>query len=376
MDKELFPLRIVTGKRFCNRNQERKLLAEYIAQTRPVVLISPRRYGKSSLAHKVTEELKYPLCSIDFLTAYDDVSICNGIVLSVSKLLSEIMPINMKTIQLLEKCFHGIKAAIRYKFIELKFSSPIEKTDPIRQVFELLQGLDKLAAKLNKLVVVFMDEFQLILETEKGKAIQGSIRNVAQTTKNIAFLFSGSSRHMLSKAFDDPNQPLYMMCEKMFLERIATKHYIPYIQKAAKIKWSKELELFVVNRIIELSENHPFYVNYLCSKLWRHAEPPLDKLDVDNDWEECCISEERRLVEELDKLTINQRILLKEIACTPFLKEPTASAFLYKLKMSSGTVVPMLKALHKKDMIYVTKDKYTKVLDPLLGYFLIKTTNC
>lgn len=365
---ELFPLRVASGQRFCNREAERKLLKELIEQKRPTVLISPRRYGKTSLAYKVTEELKYPFCVIDFLTAYNDESICGCIINGVSELISKIMPLNLKTVKFLEKCFHGVKISILSKLVELEFTSVLEKNDPVRQVLEVLKGLEILAGKLNKLVVVFIDEFQRVLETERGGAIQGAIRSIAQTTKNIAFLFSGSSRHMLIQAFDDSNQPLYMMCEKIFLGRIAANDYIPYIQEAAKIRWAEELDVTVVERIIALSETHPFYVNFLCSKLWQKDRPPLKIDDVDAGWQECLISEERRLVEELDKLTINQRLVLKEIAETSNLQAPTATAFLNQVKMPSGTVTPILKALEKKDMLYVDQDGATKVLDPLMKY--------
>jgi len=368
---ELFPLRVASGNRFCNREKERKLLKELFRQKRPTVLISPRRYGKTSLAYKVTEELKYPFCVIDFLTAYNDESICACIVKGVSELVSKIMPTNLKTVQLLEKCFYGVKVSILSKFIELEFTSPVEKIDPVRQVLEVLKGLETLAGKLNKIVVVFIDEFQRVLETERGDAIQGSIRSIAQLTQNIAFLFSGSSRHMLSQAFDDSNQPLYMMCEKIFLGRIAAQDYVPYIQEAAKIHWNQELHLTEIDRIVELSEEHPFYVNFLCSKLWQKDIPPLDTNAVDAGWQECFVSEERRLIEELDKLTIAQRSILKEIAHTPNLNAPTATHFLHKVKMSSGTVTPILKSLEKKDMIYVDPKGITRLLDPLMKYMLV-----
>lgn len=370
-NNELFPLRVASGKRFCNREKERKLLKELFNQKRPTVMISPRRYGKTSLAYKVTEEVKYPFCAIDFLTAYNDESICACIISGISELISKIMPINMKTVKLLEKCFHSVRISILSKLITFEFTSATEKTDPIRQVSEILKGLEILAGRLNKIVVVFIDEFQRILETERGDAIQGAIRSVAQTTKNIAFLFSGSSRHMLSQAFDDPNQPLYMMCEKIFLGRMTAKDYIPYIQEAAKIHWSCELNLAEIERIIDLTEAHPFYVNFLCSKLWQKDSPPINNHDIDAGWQECLISEERRLAEGLDKLTITQRSVLKEVARTPNLKSPTAASFLTKIKMSSGTVSPILKALEKKDMIYLDQNGTTRVLDPLMKYLLI-----
>lgn len=370
MNNELFPLRIVVGERFCGREQEKNLLKNLIIQKRPTVLISPRRYGKTSLVYKTIDELKYPYAVIDFLTSYDDASLCNSIVQAVSELIAKIMPVNMKAAKFIEKCIHGVKVAIGFKLFEIEFVSPAEKQDPIRQVLEVLKGLEKLAHKLNKTVVLFFDEFQRIIEIDKGQAIQGAIRNVAQIAKNVAFVFSGSSRHMLSQAFDDSGQPLYMMCEKIHLERIAVKDYIPYIQDAAVITWNKKLEQKNIEYIIELTERHPFYINYLCSKLWK-GKFPVKFDDIDNAWHECLLSEERRLIEELDKLTISQRQMIKEIANAFNLKEPTGIGFLTKLKMASGTATPILQALKKKDMIYV-ENGFTKVLDPLLKYFLTR----
>jgi len=369
---ELFPLRVAKGKRFCNRELEKKFLKDCIEQKKPTVLISPRRYGKTSLANKVVDDLKRPFCSVDFLTTYDDLSICHSIVKGVSELISQIMPINMKTVSLIEKCFRGVKAAIRYKSIELEFSAPLEKIDPIQQVLETLNGLEKLGEKLNKSVVIFIDEFQRILETPKGDAIQGMIRHVAQSTAHIAFLFSGSSRHMLSQIFDDSNMPLYMMCEKFYLGRIASPHYMHYIQEAALIKWKTKISENIIERILKLTENHPFYVNYLCNQLWQKSTLPTEEGEVDTAWEECFLSEERRFVTELEQLTINQRLLLKEVANTPNLLEPTSTTFLSKIALSSGTVIPILKTLSNKDLIFIDDQKVTRVLDPLLKYMLIK----
>src|SRR3990167_346265 len=85
MQNELFPLKVMTGSRFCNREKEKSFLKLCIEQKNPVVLISTRRYGKTRLASKIVDELEYPFCSIDFLTAYDDASICQCIIGSISE---------------------------------------------------------------------------------------------------------------------------------------------------------------------------------------------------------------------------------------------------------------------------------------------------
>lgn len=369
---QLFPLRIAKGDRFCNRSAERALLSSYLEDKQPTALISPRRYGKTSLANKVIEECNYPYCSVDLLTTYDDDDISQNIITGVSELVSQILPINLKAVQTIEKCFTGARVAIRAKYLDIEFNLSGDKNTPPNKVLEALSGLERLATKLNKDVVIFIDEYQRLMETSQGEAIQAAIRNVAQKTDRIAFIFSGSSRHMLLKIFDDSSMPTYMMCEKMFLDRINKEHYIPYMQTAAKKQWKTTLPDIILEKILELTELHPFYVNFLCSRLWRNPKPPASKKSVETAWHDCLMNEERRITEELEKFTINQRVIIKKIANTPNLTEPTSTHFLAELRMSSGTVTPALKALRRKDMIYLDANNTVKVLDPLIKYYLQK----
>lgn len=49
--------KIVTDKHFCNRKEERRLIADNLAGGQSIVLISPRRMGKSSLLAVVSSSL-------------------------------------------------------------------------------------------------------------------------------------------------------------------------------------------------------------------------------------------------------------------------------------------------------------------------------
>lgn len=368
---ELFPLRVAT-ERFCNRIEERALLKRTITEKRPTVLISPRRYGKSSLALKVIEELALPFVEIDLLTAYDDDTICRRIIDGVAKVLSQILPLNLKTLQAIEKVIKGAKVSLNYHGIELGFASQHVRADLIQQMMDALEGLEAIASKSKKPVVFFIDEFQRVAETPKGAAIQGAVRHVAQKTKWISFLFSGSSRHLLSKIFEDSSLPLYMMCDKLLLERIHREDYVPYIQEAAVIQWKTELPLSLINRILDWTECHSFYVNFLCKTLWQAPNPPQEASDIDAAWHACYQSEQRRISEELEKLTLNQRVILKAIANSESLSAPTAGEFLSKIQLTSGTVLPALKALQAKDLLLVSPEGAWKVLDPLMRYFLLQ----
>ena len=63
---DLFPLSIASGEAFCNRVDETSRLVRCIENRRPVLLVSPRRYGKTSLALHAIQRNKLPYAHIDF----------------------------------------------------------------------------------------------------------------------------------------------------------------------------------------------------------------------------------------------------------------------------------------------------------------------
>ena len=61
--KNIFPQGLALGDNFCNRFNERKYLQNNIQSIRPTLIMSPRRYGKTSLVLYVLNELKFPVLS-------------------------------------------------------------------------------------------------------------------------------------------------------------------------------------------------------------------------------------------------------------------------------------------------------------------------
>lgn len=378
--KDYFPLKLALGDRFYNRKKELVFLKNNIAKCRHTVLVSPRRYGKSSLVHQAVAEAKIPFASIDLFLAHDDQTITRRILQGVADVITQIIPANEKFLILLQKIFRNFKVTLGAKYFNLEVSYDKGVHDTVDQIFSALQALAKLAKDKNKLVLFFIDEFQDIANADNAKAIQGAIRHVAQETADIIFIFSGSNRHLLLELFDDKSMPLYMLCDKLNLQRMSSQDYEPYIQKAALEKWHNEISSQVFARIMSLTELHPFYVNMLCNELWS-----LDTLpNVDNvfaAWTRCYETEERRLVAELEKLSTNQQDLLKTIALQPVI-EPTGQQFLATTGMAYSSVRQTIKSLEKKDMLYKVKmedemipslkSRQIRVLDPLLAFALQK----
>lgn len=395
---DYFPSKLAKAPRFCNRTVERESLNNNIRLGRHTVVVSPRRYGKSSLVHQTVLDMGIPCAAIDLFLAHDSKAITKRILDGISNVISEFIPLSQKALQVAQSFFSHFKVNLETNGFGIQFSHETSGFDPVEQVYDALKSLTRLAESKKKRVLLFFDEFQDIASADNSRSIQGAIRNIAQDTSSLVFVFSGSNRHLLLELFDDKNKPLYMLCDKMNLNRMSSKDYKPYIQEAAKDVWGTTIEDVVLNKILTLAELHPFYVNLLCHELWKEKSPPTGKKpqtfgdddtygkipdvdDVTQAWIACYETEERRLVSELENLTTNQQDILKAIAQNP-IDEPNSQKFLMAAGLPLSSVRTGIKSLVEKDMLYrvqkedanipnLKKGQY-RVLDPLLAYALRK----
>lgn len=380
INEDIFPSKLALGEQFCNRHEERALLKNNIAKCRPTVLVSPRRYGKSSLVHQVVTELNLPSASVDLFLAHNDLAITKRILQGVSEVVSMIMPPSEKLLTKIQALFKAFRVSLTAKYFNIEATYTGVTFDAVDQVFNALNALAKLAKEHNKKVIFFIDEFQDIALSESAKSIQGAIRHVAQETSNIVFIFSGSNRHLLLELFDAKAMPLYMLCDKLYLERISSDDYQMHLEKLAIRKWGIPLSPLTFNRIIKLTESHTFYVNMLCNQLWSlNKIPDVDEIDIA--WECCANLEQRRVVAELEKLTKNQQDLLKVLALTPT-TEPSSQQFLNRVGKAYSSVRLGIKSLLEKDMLYIVNKVdpalpmlqigQIRILDPLMAYVVRK----
>ena len=93
-----FPLSVASGDAFCNRISETARLKLCIEQRRPVLLVSPRRYGKTSLALHAITLSKLPFAHIDFFSAVDERDIERAIVNGIGKLIGSMESLPKKAL--------------------------------------------------------------------------------------------------------------------------------------------------------------------------------------------------------------------------------------------------------------------------------------
>jgi uncharacterized protein len=370
---DFFPQGLASGKNFCNRISERTRLKENIHSARATLIMSPRRYGKTSLMLFVLQEMKLPFSHIDLYSEINEAEIQNTVLNAIGDVLYAVESTPKKALKFVTDFFSDLSVNFKLVNTQIRIEFSRSKKSPAKTILDALKKLDSILKTKKKKVVLFFDEFQRIGQITESSAIEGALRHVAQESKNIVFIFSGSNRHLLSKMFDDRTKPLYKLCDRIVLERITEENYLPFIQTKSKEKWGTPISEEAVTSILSLTEKHPYYVNVLCHRLWLLPHVPTEN-EVESTWDKYAIEERTNIMNEIDSLSHNQSKMLIAMAKYDNDILPMSEEFISLTRFSLSSASQSLGILEKKDYIQHNgknkegkKSKYF-IVDPLIKY--------
>ncbi|MCF6766670.1 ATP-binding protein [Thiotrichales bacterium 19S3-7] len=362
-----FPQGIATGKAFCNRLNERSMLKKNIEAHENIVLVAPRRYGKTSLVTQVLHESKIAGAHLDFFFVLSQEDVTKVISEGVSKIASELVSsAENKLIKIVNKL-----REYQPKLMFNVFGTKIEinsKQVSDKSISEMLLSLDHLAQETEKSCVLIFDEFQQIGQLTENHAVEAAIRHAVERSNHVSYIFCGSIRHLLNEMFSSKNRPLYHLCDLMEIYRISKDSYFQFLQNAAISEWGITLANDVIDEILELTEHHPYYVNALCRKVWCEDKAPTLS-SIQRAWIDFTDKQSSWIAQDLSQLSLTRRKLLFALALNPT-SEPLGQSFVQKTKLGTSTVQKSLDALMKLDLIYRDEKQQYRVLDPCVAYFI------
>ena len=372
--QKFFSIKVATGDVFCNREDETKEVIRCIENNEHLVIVAPRRYGKTSLILKSIGLTNQAFALTDLFCSVYQEEVIRKIAKSVTTITRQFMSTLDKHKQSVMKFVEGVfrSSIIQFSAGGLVISADFSiKTSPVSHIEDLLQGLEMLAEKAGKQAVMFIDEFQDILKIDGSDRIQAAIRSVAQHSKKITYIFSGSSRTMLEKIFNDSNKPLYMMCQKICLGRIKAHKLSKHIQTAWSMSNKGPVGDQAISKILTLTECHTYYVNALCSRLLQRDETP-DEATVESVWD-CVLADERdKIVAELQNLSSNQRKILTAVALMGEVNAPNSQEFLNDVQLPLSSAQRAIESLISNDYLFQEDPDGLKLIDPLMKLFLFK----
>jgi uncharacterized protein len=363
---DFFPQGLALGYNFCNRAEEQARLIANIKTCRPTLVSSPRRYGKTSLVVNIINKFGLQYSHIDLYSDFNSQDVQNTILTGIGNIVYSVASIHKKALKYLTEFFADLNISFKFIGSKIQINLTGNQKSPAKATLFALEKLDELLNRKRKKIVLFFDEFQRLGQIPEALVFEGALRHIAQKSKNISFVFSGSNRHLLSHIFDESTKPFYKLCDRILLEKIESKHYEPFIQIRAKAKWKKCLDKDAIEIIFAVTGRHPYYINVLCHRAWLNEKLP-SKQDIIDIWHKYALEEKSNLLAELELLSVNQFKLLVAIAKNQNI-QPMSKEFVVMTKFSLSSVAQALKGLVQKDYLYIDKNQKYNILDPLIAY--------
>lgn len=374
MIEEYFPTGIASGSAFLGRREESLQLTNNITSGRHTLLLSPRRYGKTSLVKNVIRTMKLPFQEIDLFLTSDAVAIEQKILKGAKLLINELSETPDQWFKSLLQYFQKAnkKWSIGIKGLNLQIE-PENHSDIPDNILEALNAVESILFKKKQKAIIFLDEIQEIAQVKQSKAIEGAIRHFCQQSHYLTFVFSGSNRHMLRHMFEDRDRPLYALCERIDLGRLPAEAYQKYFNKVSQKTWQMPLNKNVFDRIIELTQCHPRIIYVFCGKLWdyKKEKSPLTVDDVNHVWDHYLKSKQKDIRSELKNLSAVQLKLLTLISIDQ-LSELTSKRAQAALGVSGSAITQALQLLDQKDYVEEVGPKKYQLIDPLIKAILVQ----
>lgn len=374
--KALFPLGVATGAAFCDRDHERRLLRNNLSDGSHTWLWARRRMGKTSLLEQVLGELArarpaVPSVKLDLNVVHDAESLEERVRSGVERLGVALMPRGRKHVDTLMKTFERFRPEFSLGAAGTRMT--LRRTEALAPgISELLLATDAAAGAYGRRGVIVLDEFQQLASLTYGKSdftLEGAIRHAVERARQITYVFSGSQRHLLADMFENPDRPLYRLCRKMTLQRIAAADYSKFFDRASKARWGETLADGVSAAILARTRRHPYYVNALCTRLWR-ADTPPDERAIDRAWLELAGEDEAIVAQQVRALSATQRAMLVGIAQAGTLEHPTGRAFLAAVRLSASTGAAAKDVLEAEDLIRQNRDGLWELVDPVMEQYI------
>lgn len=363
----------VTGKEFTNRVKEQKHLQSNFENRISTILISPRRWGKSSLIEEVTNKTQKKnknvrIAILDLFTAKSEEEFyqlyATKIIQSTSNKLEE-------WLESAKIFFKNINPSINLGIDPVNdFSVQFSYKDISQNIEEILNLPEEIAKKKSIQIVVCIDEFQNISNFDYSIEFQKKLRAIWQRHKHVCYCLYGSKRHMMLDFFQNQSMPFYRFGETIFLDKIDAEDWKKFIVRSFKNS-EKTISSQHAKKIAEAVKHHSYYVQQLSHICWVKTKYEVSEETIEEAINDIIIQNAIFYQKIYEDLSFTQVNFLKALANgeKKFSSQRVLSE--YKLGVASN-VVKIKEALEQKEVIDTFLPDI-EFLDPVFELWFRKT---
>jgi len=361
------------GKWFTDREDDANRLSSNFLYGINTILISPRRWGKTSLVLKVAKRISNKNLKIVNFDIFSCRSAEDFYRLFAKEIIRQTSNKWDEWSENVRRFLSALSPTISFGNDPINdFSVSFNVSDKSLINEEVLNLPFKIARKKRIRIVVCIDEFQQIMEFPDHKNFQKQLRSAWQLqAQNVSYCLYGSKKHLMYALFSKQSMPFYKFGDVFFLQKISVEHWIPYIQQRFE-ETGKFISAELANKICETVENHSSYVQQLSWLVWTRTE----KITTENDFNDAktdLLNQNSILFQNyMEGLTALQLNFLQAIA-NGIYDRFSRNEIIAKYKLgTSANISRVKKSLEKKEIIDI-EPKMVTFNDPVFRIWFKKS---
>jgi hypothetical protein len=367
---------LAVGETFIDRDDELRELAADIRNGQDVAIVAPRRYGKSSLARRVAEDLVREgvlVAQVDLMRAPTKERLAAKLATTIYEEVATPLVGGRDRVEV----FASLRAAPvttvapETGALSFSFSGRSSEPDMDATIAALLALPARLAADCGRAVALVLDDFQEIIAIDSG--LVRLIRSVFEQQPEVAHVYLGSKRHMMARIFDDENESFWRSAKQMELGPIAPDRFVAYAARRFT-QTGKALGRAAAARALQITGGHPYATQELMYFLWEAtpAGTSAGEEALERALEMTLCAEHAYFTLLWDRAAAAQRMVLQALAAeSP--GRPLGSEYQQRHHLpSTATVQTALSALVRAEHVRrETRGAYT-IAEPFLAEWIMR----
>ena len=358
---------IAENDNFIDRVEDRKQLKTFLGGGINVMLISPRRWGKSALVKAAMEELKQEdkqirVCYLDASRIISEEEFYNKFAIAVIEAASSTLEKKWADFkQYVQALIPGVKLkASAFDAVEMKMELNFA---PLKDSAErVLQLPEQISIDKGLHIIVCIDEFQQLSYLPNWKKMEATMRSVWQHQHHANYCLYGSKRHMMMDIFNNSNNPFYRFGQVLYMKKIEKQYWMPYIIEGFT-KTGKHISEELASMICDIAQCHSWYVQQFSLFVWMNTETEVTEEIVNRQLQVVIDTNADMFAKDIENLAASQVAMLRAVSAgeTQFNAKEVVER--YGLG-APRTITLNKKTLIKRDIIEVNGDGY-QFIDPI-----------
>ncbi|MBI2835422.1 MAG: ATP-binding protein [Acidobacteria bacterium] len=371
---------IVTLPAFVDRADELDRLVGDLGAGQKVFLISPRRYGKSSLIRQALGTLaRYGALTIDItVSSYSSYA---AFLEGYARALLQAETRIDRARAWLREAIQSVRPEVRYEVAptgesQLAVSFPVAATgrDVSRLAAEVFRLPQDIARTRRRKVVVALDEFQAVGAFDGG-SVEHALRATIQRQRDVGYVFAGSEPTLMERMLG-PRRPFYKAGPVMRLGKIPESVFAPFVETRFR-RSGMRTEPGLGAAIVELAGNLPYDVQRLAHEAWDDARAAGRRKVTADDLHATLgrlLAEQGPLFDGIwQRLTLPQRSALRAVVLQEGRELLSADTRVRYRLGGASSVQAALAALVRTDLVMREDTRYA-VIDSLLREWVARKT--